>query len=383
MKYLPLIWAGIWRRPARTALTMISVVSAFVLFGVLQGFTSGLDKLVSSAHADVLVTQSQVSNIDPLPLAMAADIARVPGVKLVARVLYFGGPFRGPTEFIPALAMDPDELRALDDQLLVTPDQWAALKARRTGALVSTEYAKLYDLKLGDRIPLKPQYWANRDGTHLFPVDIVGVYAADTNDTLAGSGVILNYDYVDQMRAPPGPGTVNVFDERVADPRQASEIAAAIDRLSTNSAHPTRTFSERQLAQESVSSIGQVGLAVQMISSAVFFALLFSVGAVMIQSGRERTAEFAVLKTLGYTDGGVFALILVETLILCGLAATVGLAASRGLYPIVVKATGFRLSAGPIFGTGFLVAAALALITGAVPAWRASRLSIVHGLAGR
>jgi putative ABC transport system permease protein len=103
----------------------------------------------------------------------------------------------------------------------------------------------------------------------------------------------------------------------------------------------------------------------------------------MIQSGRERTAEFAVLKTLGYTDGVVFVLILVEALILCVLAAAAGLAASRGLYPIVVKAVGFHLNAGPIFGTGFIVAAVLALATGAIPAWRASRLSIVDGLAGR
>jgi putative ABC transport system permease protein len=115
----------------------------------------------------------------------------------------------------------------------------------------------------------------------------------------------------------------------------------------------------------------------------VFFALLFSVGAVMIQSGRERTAEFATLKTLGFTDNALFALILAETLILCAVAASVGLAASRGLYPVVVKATGFRLEAGPIFGVGFVVAAVLALVTGAIPAWRASRLSIVDGLAGR
>jgi len=383
MKFLPLIWAGMWRRPARTALTMVSVVSAFVLFGVLQGFSSGLHQLIASAHADRLVTQSQVSNIDPLPVAMAADIGRTPGVKLVGKLLYFGGPFRRPGEFIGATAMDPDELRGLDDQLKVTPAEWAALKARRTGALISTENAKLYDLKVGDRLPLNPQFWANRDGTHLFPVDIVGLYQGDDTDPMIGSNVILNYDYVDQLRAPPGPGTVNVFIERIADPRQASQIAAAIDRLSINSAHPTRTFSERQLAQESVSSLGQVGLAVQMIASAVFFALLFSVGAVMVQSGRERTSEFAVLKTLGYTDRLVFALILVEALILCLLAATLGLAASRGLYPVVMKVTGFRLTAGPIFAAGLAVAAVLALVTGSIPAWRASRLSIVDGLAGR
>jgi putative ABC transport system permease protein len=382
MKYLPLIWAGVWRRPGRATLTMVSVIAAFVLFGVLQGFTAGLDQLVSDAHADVLVTQSQVSNIDPLPVAMAPDIARTPGVKLVAKVLFFGGPFRSPKEFIPALAMDPDELRSLDDRLSVTPAQWAALKAKRTGALVSTEYATLYGIKIGDRLPLKPQFWSNKDGTHLWPVDIIGIYPAVVDDQLAGSGVILNYDYVDQMRMP-GAGTVNVFCERIADPRQASQVAAAIDRLSTNSAHPTRTFSERQLAQESVSSLGQVGLAVQMIASAVFFALLFSVGAVMIQSGRERTAEFSTLKALGYSDRTIFALILIEALILCGVAAAVGLTASRWLYPVVTKTTGFNLHAGPVLVTGLAVAAVLALITGAIPAWRAARLPIVDGLAGR
>jgi putative ABC transport system permease protein len=361
---------------------MVSVIAAFALFGVLLGFTSGLDQLVSDAHADVLVTQSQVSDIDPLPVAMIPDIARVPGVKVVAKMLFFGGPFRGsPKDFMPALAVDPDELRGLGEQLQVTPDQWAALKAQRTGALVSTDFASLYHLKIGDRIPLNPQFWSNKDGTHLWTVDIVGIFPT-TVGPVGGQGAILNYDYVDQMRLT-GASTVNIFTERIADPRQADQVAAAIDQLGVNSAHPTRTFSERQLAQEDISSLGQVGLAVQMISSAVFFALLFSVGAVMVQGGRERTAEFSTLKALGYADQTVFALILTEAVILCGLAAAVGLTASSTLYPIVIKTIGFRLHAGPVLASGFAVAAVLALVTGAIPAWRASRLSIVDGLAGR
>jgi putative ABC transport system permease protein len=382
MKFLRLIWAGIWRKPSRTALTMTSVIAAFALFGVLLGFTSGLDQLVSGTHADVLVTQSAVSDIDPLPVAMIPDIARAPGVKVVAKMLFFGGPVRGsPKDFMPALAIDPDELRGLGENLRVTPEQWAALKAQRMGALVSTDFAALYHLKIGDRIPLNPQFWTNKDGTHLWPVDIVGIFPTTTGP-VGGQGAILNYDYVDQMRLT-GASTVNIFSERIADPRQASQVAAAIDQISVNSAHPTRTFSERQLAQEDVSSLGQVGLAVQMISGAVFFALLFSVGAVMVQGGRERTAEFSTLKALGYTDRTVFALILTEATILCGLAAAIGLMASSALYPIVIKTVGFRLHAGPILATGFAVAAVLALVTGALPAWRASRLSIVDGLAGR
>jgi putative ABC transport system permease protein len=382
VKYLPLVWAGIWRRPTRAALTMISVVSAFVLFGVLQGFTAGLGKLVANAHADVLITQSQVSTLDPLPISMSADIARLPGVKVVARMLFFGGQFRGPNDFIPANVVDPDELRALDDQLHVTPAQWAALKATRSGALVSSDLAKLYGFKVGDRLPLKPTFWTNKDGAHAWPVDIVGIYPADPDDAFFGRDVILNYDYVDQSRAT-GAGTVNVFDIRIDDPSKAPQIAAAIDRLFVNSPHATRTFSQRQLAQASVESIGQVGLAVQMISGAVFFALLFSVGAVMVQAGRERTGELAVLKTLGFTDGAVLMLILVETLVFCIVAAALGLGISTLLFPVVVKAIQFDIAPGPMTGLGIVLAVVLALLTGALPAWRASRLSIVDALAGR
>ncbi|MFI4934600.1 MAG: ABC transporter permease [Caulobacterales bacterium] len=382
MKYLPLVWAGIWRRPGRTALTMLSVISAFVLFGILQGFTAGLGKLVANAHADLLVTQSQVSNIDPLPIAMAKDIGRTPGVKVVARVLFLGGPFRGPNQFIPAAAVDADELRALDDQLHISVDQWAALKRTRSGALVSADLASLYGLKVGDRVPIKPTYWTNRDGTHLWPVDIVGIYPENADDNLFGRGVVLNYDYVDQSRAA-GAGTVNVFVVRIDEPLKAGQIVAAIDRLSANSAHATRTFSDRQLALASVSRIGQVGLAVRMITGAVFFALLFSVGAVMIQSARERTGEFAVLKTLGFGGGALLALILAETMTFCLAAAALGLAVSALLFPTVIKAIQFNVTPGPMMSFGLLVAALLALVTGAVPAWRAARLSIVDALADR
>jgi putative ABC transport system permease protein len=383
MKYLPLIWAGIWRRPIRAGLTMISVISAFVLFGVLQGFSAGLGRLIANAHADLLLSQSQVSNIDPLPVSLRSDISRIPGVRVVARMIFFGGPFRRPNEGVPALAIDPDELRSLDDQLKVSPDQWAAMKRVRTGALVSSDIAKIYDIKVGDRIPLHPNFVANRDGTHTWPVDIVGIYPGDPDDNCCGRGVLLNYDYVDKARASEA-GTVHIFNTRIADPRKSAEIAAAIDRLTANSPHATRTFSDRQLAQAAVTGIGQVGLAVKFITSAVFFALLFSVGAVMIQAGRERTSEFAVLKTLGYSDRGVLMLFLSETLIFCLAAAALGLALSRLLYPIVVKVVGFNgFPAGPVAWVGLAVAAVLALITGVIPAWRASRLSIVDALAVR
>jgi len=382
MKFLPLIWAGVWRRPGRAALTMISIVSAFVIFGIMQGFTSGVDQLVASAQADLLVTQSKAGPLDPMPLADLDVLKRTSGVKAVARIVFFGGPFRQPGAFLAAQAIDPDELRASDDKLKITPAQWAALKATKSGALVPVDTAKLWGFKVGDRIPLTPQFYANKTGGKAFPVDVVGLYPADPEDYAFGGLIFINYDYIDQSRVT-GAGIVNDYVVRIADPLQAPTLSLAIDRQFANSPHETKTYSLRQLALANVARLGDVGLAVKLISGAVFFALLFSVGAVMIQSGRERTNELAVLKTLGFLDPMLAALTIAEAIVVCVIAAAIGLALSTALYPIVMKAIQFGVRAGPALPAGLLVALILALVTGAIPAWRAARLSIVDALAGR
>jgi putative ABC transport system permease protein len=383
MKFLPLIWAGVWRRPGRTALTMISVASAFVIFGVLQGFTSGLDRLVASAQADIVVTQSRVGQLDWLPLADIPILKRTPGVRAVARIVFFGGPFRQPNAFLPAQAIDPDEVRASDDKLGVAPAQWAALKATRSGAIVPSDTAKLYGFKVGDRIPLTPQLYTNRTGAKVFPVDVVGIYPSNPDDAVFGGIILLNYDYIDQARAS-GAGTVNDYVVRIDDPLKAGIRSAAIDAQFANSPHETKTYSLRQLALASVARLGDVGLAVRLISAAVFFALLFSVGAVMIQSGRERTTEFAVLKTMGFGAVTLVTLTIAEAMAVCLAAAALGLAISLALYPTVMKAIQFGgFPPGAALPAGLVVALVLALITGSLPAMRAARLSIVDALAGR
>ena len=381
MKFLPLIWAGMWRRPGRAALTLVSMICAFMLFGVLQGFSAGLGKMVANAHADTVVVRSQVSNLDPLPASLAPRIAALPGVKVVAKTVLMSGPFRGPDDFMPALAVDPAALQGLDVAPTITPAEWAALAGHPSGAIVPSDFAKLHDLKVGDRIPMRSNFVQRRDGASSWPLDIVAIYPDKPDDDWRT--VFVNYDYVDQARAT-GVGAVNAFDVRVDDPAHAMQIAAAIDRLSQNSAHATRTFTTRQLRLASAAQIGQVGLAVRLIMGAVFFALLFSVGAVMIQSARERTGETAVLKTLGFGDLGLTVLVLAEALVFCLIAAAIGLALSNWVYPGVMQAASIDgIAAGPVLGAGLIFAVGLALVTAAVPAWRASRLSIVDALAGR
>jgi putative ABC transport system permease protein len=377
-----LVWAGIWRKRGRAILTLLSVVNAFLLFGLLQGLAGGLNNTVANAHADILLTASRISQIEPLPMAHLAQIKAVPGVRAVTPMVLFHGTYRLPNQFIQAFGVDPDQWVATDTDSKIPKAQIETLKRTRSGALLSSTFARAYRIKVGDRIPLKSMFWTYRDGTNTWPVDIVGIYPANSADTIFGNAMLVNYDYADQGRTSSN-GTSSVFLVRVVDPTKAGDVAAAIDKLFANSPHETKTESVQQLLQDSIKQIGDVGLVVRYIIGAVFFALLFSVGAVMMQSMRERTSELAVLKTLGFSDGGVLRLILAETLLFCLISAGLGLGLAALLFPVIRKYIGFDIHAGPVMAVGFLLAAALALISGLPPAVRAMRLQIVDALAGR
>ncbi len=59
VKYFPLLWAGLWRKKTRTILTLLSVVIAFLLFGLLQGVNAWLSNAVKESRASRLYTVSK------------------------------------------------------------------------------------------------------------------------------------------------------------------------------------------------------------------------------------------------------------------------------------------------------------------------------------
>jgi putative ABC transport system permease protein len=380
MKFLPLIWAGIWRKPGRAVLTLLSVVNAFLLFGVLQGFASGLNHAVAETHADVLLSLSRIST-DPLPVAQIAQIRMVQGVRAATPMVPFISTYRTPTSIVPADAVDASQILTVDPGLTIPQSMIAALQRDRTGAIVSRRLATRFGWKVGDRVPLRALAVANRDGSPTWPVDIVGIFSS-SGGTLFKNAMLINFDYVDQGRSS-GAGTAPVFVIRIDDPNRAGQVAGSIDKLFANSAHETKTATVRQIAQNSLKQIGDIGLVINTIVAAVFFALLFSVGALMMQSVRERTPELAVLKTLGFTDRGLMALILAESLTFCLVSAAIGLGLAAMLFPVARQLIGFNVQAGPLMLVGFALAVALSLVSGLPPAIRAMRLQVVDALAGR
>jgi putative ABC transport system permease protein len=379
MKYFKLIWAGLWRKKTRTIFTMLSIVVAFLLFGLLQGINQGFKLAVQDLNIDRLYVQATAT--DGMPISYMNRIKSVPGVLDVAHWNYFGGYYQTAKTPIPAFATDISELFKVYHEMEVKPEYLEAMQRTRTGALVSQQLAQQYHWKIGDRIPLGTSIWTTKSGSSTWYFDLVGTFDASK----FGGGFpsfYLNYSYFDESAAF-GNGVVHIAIVRIADPHQAPRVSIAIDKLFENSSVETRTQTESAMMQSQLKQLGDINFIANAIVGAVLFTLLFLTANTMMQSVRERTSELAVLKTLGFSDTKVLTLILIEALLLCLFAAGVGLFLASAAFPAMKTFFGDFKMPLLVVGMGAVLAVLMALISGLPPAWRARQLNIVDALAGR
>jgi putative ABC transport system permease protein len=382
VKYLILVWAGLWRKRARSILTMLSIVVAFLLFGLLQGINQGMSHVFQSLNVDRLYVQSRISMSDGLPIAYLDQIKSVPGVRAVTHWSYFGGFFQDAQNSLPVYAIDAATQFAAYPKIKISADELAAMLRTRTGAVISAEIAAKYGWKLGDAIPLQTSIWTKEDGTDTYPVEVVGIMDISAYNAGSFPAFYINYDYLDQARAF-GRGSVLYYIVSIEDPHHGPEIAAAIDALFANSSNETMTQTEQVFAQSQIKQIGDINLIANSIVGAAFFTLLFLTGNTMMQSVRERIPELAVLKTVGYSDNKVLALVLVEALFLCVVAGVTGLGLARLAFGFMGSLFGALSPSAWIWEMGAGIAVLLAMVSGLPPAWRSTRINIVDAMAGR
>jgi putative ABC transport system permease protein len=380
MRFLPLIWSGIWRKPGRTILIFLQVSVAFALFGVLQGLKTGVEHLIGEARADLLIVHGGLGLMDPLPLGLLEGIKSVPGVKVVVPVELFGAIYQNPSQKLGVVAIRPDEGWPSAFTFTIAPGYVAALRTMRTGTLIREGLAKKYGWKIGDHIPLMSTT-AQMNGSTDWAFDVVGTYA----DSDVGGGketLLINYAYFDEARFA-GKGTVNHFNVAVSDPRLAVNVADEIDRRFANSANATQTDSLLELAQSQLQSIGDLNFLIRAIVSVVLVALLFATATMMMQSIRERTPELAVLKTLGFTDRAVFVFIFVEAMAVFVAAAACGLTLSLLVFPFASKIVAGLSMPLVVVAFGLVCAVLVAAMSALVPAVQAAKLNIATALANR
>jgi putative ABC transport system permease protein len=381
VKYLPLIWSGIWRKPGRTALVLLQVAVAFALFGVLQGMKAGVDRSVANTRADVLFVASADFGGTPLPFSYFDRLRSVPGIKSVSFADGFVGTYQRPTEAVYVLAIQPTNLwlTLVPEIFQVLPKDLEALAKTRDGALITTDIGKKYGWRVGDRIPLTSNT-LHVDGSGTWTFQIVGTFK--DHEPGEAALIVANYDYLDKARAF-NQGSVRNFYAVIAEPTRAAEMSDTIDELFVNSPNETNTASFRENAQQQMRSIGDLNFLIRSVTSAVLVALLFSITTMMMQTIRERTPEFAVLKTLGFSNRAIFLMVVGESLLICVAAALIGLALAMGVFPYTAKFIPGLSMPLSVVAFGLIGALLVALIAAAPPASRAARLQVVDGLAGR
>ncbi|HLF11689.1 MAG TPA: ABC transporter permease [Gammaproteobacteria bacterium] len=383
MKYFPLIWAGLWRKRVRTVLTLLSVVVAFLLFGGLHGLTAGIDGIVDQMSDTRLRTQSRVNITEALPLAHLPRIESVPGVEGVAYYNWFGGYYQEPSNSVASGAMDVERLDALYPEIEIPREYLDAMARTRNGALIGHDLAAERGWKIGDQIPLVSTVWTRKDGASEWLFEIVGVYGF-ADGKVPTNELWFNYSYFDEARAF-GNGTVTLYFASISDASQAAKISEDIDRQFANSTFETQTQNEKDWIRAQINQIGDINLFLNMIIGAVFFTLLFLTGNTMMQSVRERIPELAVLKTYGFSNFAVTSLVFAEAVLLCGVAAGIGLWIAAAVTPSIYRLLGAGGMPLPttVIVLGFGLAVLVAVISALPPALRVQRLNIVDALAGR
>ena len=387
MKFFPLILGALFRRRTRTIFTLLSVAAAFLLFGMLDSVRSAFASAGNDvAGVDRLITVSKIGVTLQLPKSLVERISAVSGVKQVTYANWFGGIYQDPKNFFPNVAVASNYFDLYPEWQLSAAER-QAFHDTRTGAVVGEQLAKRFGWKLGDKIPLQATIFPQKGGSNTWTLDLVGIFHVDDPKLRQAEGqLFFNWDYFDEARAF-GNGNISWYVSRVADRNAAGRVAQAIDSMSENSDHETKTQTEKAFQASFVSQFGDVGLIVSAIMGAVFFTLVLLTGNTMAQAVRERVPELAVLKTIGFSSRSVLLLVLVESILLLALGGLLGLLLATGV--VTLLTSNFEgqlplLPVGPqIWLRGLVLIVLIGLVVGAWPAQRGMRLRIVDALAGR
>ena len=378
MKFAHLIWGNLKRKKLRTSLTLLTILVAFVLFGLLCAIKQALIGGVELAGVDRLIVRHKVSLIQLLPEPYKARIEKIPGVAAVAHQTWFGGIYQDPKNFFMQCPVVPEEFMPMFPEFRLPPEQMKAWQQTRTGAIVGRNSADRFKWKIGDKVPINSPIW----GQKTWEFDIVGIFEGAKKGTDTTS-LFFRRDYFEEGVAERAKGLVGWYTVRVKDPAQAAELAKRIDAEFENSPAETRAEPEGAFVQGFANQMGNIALIVASILAAVFFTILLVTGSTMSQAVRERIGELGVLKAIGFTNGQLLGLVLAESCLLSLLGGGLGLTAAwliaaggdptGGMLPL------FHLPTSDLL-IGVGIAIALGVLTGIFPALQAMRLRVADAL---
>jgi putative ABC transport system permease protein len=377
--------ANLFRKKIRTTLTVLSIITAFLLFGLLQSvnvlFNSGADFL----GATRVITQARVSFTQPLPMRMRPEIEKIAGVEAVSQSQWFGGVWQENTQLV-ALAVDPVTFPKVYPEWQMPQEQWKKFADIRTSMVAGRLLANQYGWKVGQRIPISSNIFPQKNGSKAWEFELVGIVdGKDDEWKRQANQVWINHAYFVENNQF-GANGAGIYLIKLKSSEDAKNVTSQIDAMFENSPDETKTQTEKDWNLGFAKQIGDIGLIVRWILFAVFFTLLLVVGNTMAQSIRERIPELAVLKTLGFSDGSVLGFVMAETIALCALGGVIGMSLATVAGWFIQEKAGAQLPLNvdsQVWLTGAIAVVLLSVAVGLLPALRAKRLKIVDALAGR
>ncbi len=388
-KYFPLIWAALWRKPAEAVLIWLAVTASFTLFGLMLGLHAMYTRVIESSRMDRLDVNARfpIASGVFLPIALRDRIAHMEGVSAVGAYYYVRGYFRDPHNTGRIIAVDEGMRRAWSE-LPLSSTQWNQLFATQTGVFLGRRAAAKWQLRQGDTLHLISRPGTRADGSVAWTFQVLGVVPDDPAST--GDFILGNYRYVDSSRPLQDRGQALGFRVAVTDTARANDVSLKIDRLFANSSTPTETIPDKSNAVTTANSgISVTSSSVPVAAAGIFMMLLLTANGIA-QSVRERTSEFAVLKTLGYRDGSIMAFVFSEVAIPCLAGAMLGTGLAAALTQLPARYLPRDLASAPkptlsldVVGWTLGCALLLALASAVIPMLRLRRLSVTDALANR
>ena len=381
MYALKLILKNALRHKLRTSLTVIGLVVATLSFGLLQTVINAWYAGAEAASSTRLITRNAISLVFPMPLSYESRIRGVEGVTAVAYANWFGGVYQEPKNFFPQFAISGRKYLDLYPEYVIDEKQVRDFEHDRKGAVIGRKLAQQYNFKIGDVIPIKGTIFP---GQWEFVVRAIYDGKQANTDT---SQLFFHWDYLNETMvktAPRRANQVGIYFIQIANADNAAAISRAIDDQFRNSLAETLTETEKAFQLGFVSMSDAIILAVRIVSFVVIIIIMAVMANTMAMSARERLAEYATLKVLGFGPGFLATLIVGESLVIALMGAALGIAL---LFPV---ASAFSARMGTLFPVFEITlktmvqqagaALAVGVIAAILPTLRSIHVNIVEGL---
>lgn len=329
-----------------------------------------------------LITHNRVSLTENLPVSYEQSIRRIPGVRAVTRLVWFGGVYKDPDNpkyRFGQFAIEPSQFFAVHPEYAIPENEKAAFEREKTACVASEALAAKLGWKVGDRITL-----VNHNFRTTLDLTLAGIYADPShNETL-----YFNWDYLNDS-LPVSNAFHNMIQQyhiEVASKDDVVRVAKAIDATFRNAPYPTKTENEQAFMLSFVKFLGNLKLFLAALFGAVAFTVLLVSANTLSMSVRERTREIGIMKTLGFTHTVILGVILGEAALIALTGGAIGCALAGALCGLIRQAPSMAMFLRTLSVTPFIallslgIAAAIGLLSALAPALGAARASIIDSL---